>query len=1273
MLRNSKLAIECLFKLLFLLGLLIMVGCGGSGGGGGGGGGTSKTLQIGILAHPDTIYVSSTVEIFLPLVKNSGDTIRYSLQSDSDAGSFSSYSGQITLDGKGSGSLRLSYTAPDTPGSYTYTLVVNEGSADSVSTDFMIFVAAPGRGYGAGPYTGSDRNTECNDGIDNDGDGFIDGDDLKCGSASDNTEEFGTVYYTCNCLEGADGNCVSGSDGNAGTDPNNPWQTFEKVRNEYNSINAGDTIAFCRGGAFHSLDRVRMDNDNCRENNRCVISDYTAPWASGDEARPIISAEEGAFHFSTGNVDHREGVVIRDLILKGVGDGSPGSINHENAIFFFNDMDHVLLDNLDISGFAIGVFVAEASPAAEGVDVENEDIILRNSKITDNYGQGWLGAGRNLIIENNYFDNNGFGLAIKNHNIYISGHKKYGGAPNVRISGNELHHSTMIEDSEGNRKCEGASLVAHGTMFNLTIEDNLIQEDVGGTKGTCWGIAIDSGYKKGENFDQLVIRRNRVVNVGNLAIGCSACYNSIIENNVVVTEEMSIAQMAIGVPNRPDGYNDALTSNNIIRNNTVYYNGIQNPYPSEANLRVATIHVEEEGAGTSYVLNNVIMNNGISDVLTSHGFSFDCIDEIGSGTISRAGNACVSSNPGFINVGFTNSDDYDFNISALATSLIDAGVNTSQAADDDFNRYARDAFNDIGAFEYFAPAATKTIVPLTYLTGSNVPQYETPPTPPATPEPKLVRTLPGSGYGSQPYTGLDLETECNDGDDNDGDGFSDQDDPNCATSTDDDESGTVYYACNCLEGADSTCVAGDDDINDGTDPEYPWQTFEKMRSQFSSLDAGDALAFCQGGSFETEEESTMWVNGNCTKDNRCVVGDYKPLGITKELENPKIFASLGVFYFEDAASPHHEEGYVIRNLILNGSLTSYGFHFFNDIDHVLLDNLVINQFSSGVQIDGSNPAWSGNSDVKNEGIILRNSTIINNVGQGLQGGGDDLIVENNYFFNNGYSRYIITHNIYISSGDRVRVSGNELFASTMYLDPAHPELGRHCSGASFVVHGVMDDLIIEDNLVREELGEIEGSCWGIVVDGGYSAAESFENVIIRRNKVVNVGGIGIGCTSCSDSLIENNIIIHEQPFYDLIGIAVPNRPRGDGDALTSNNIIRNNTIYYDSQDAQSGIKIEEEGSGTSIAVNNLIINSGAGTFQCIYNVGPSADVSNNSCINDTSDLVSSNPSGDPVLYDFTPTSSAGDLINKGDNLSWASDDFTKASRDATPDIGALEF
>lgn len=178
---------------------------------------------------------------------------------------------------------------------------------------------------------------------------------------------------------------------------------------------------------------------------------------------------------------------------------------NSNGFFLYNDIDDVLIENVSLDGFSIGVHAASSNPCSNDPDCDglNERLTVRKATIVNSSAQGHLGGSNELLIEDSYFENNGDGTAY-DHNIYVSH------ADDMVIRGNELYRSSLNESGS----CGGTSLVGHGVMDNLLIENNLVREDIGKAEQGCWGIAIDSGYDSAEQFANLVIRGNRVENVG---------------------------------------------------------------------------------------------------------------------------------------------------------------------------------------------------------------------------------------------------------------------------------------------------------------------------------------------------------------------------------------------------------------------------------------------------------------------------------------------------------------------------------------------------------------------------------------------------------------------------------------------------------------------------------------------------------------------------------------------------------------------------------------
>jgi hypothetical protein len=400
---------------------------------------------------------------------------------------------------------------------------------------------------------------------------------------------------------------------------------------------------------------------------------------------------------------------------------------------------------------------------------------------------------------------------------------------------------------------------------------------------------------------------------------------------------------------------------------------------------------------------------------------------------------------------------------------------------------------------------------------------------------------------------------------------------------------TTHYVCDCQAGSDANCVNGSDNAT-GQSASTPWQTFDKAMQNFGSLPAGDTIAFARGAVFSTA--GGRWVNFHATAQNPVVVTAYTPPWASGDKAKPIIRSSAEGFRLENGGNARHKEGMVIEKLHLIGAQgAGWAIFLYNDVDDVVIDSMVIDSFSIGVHCAGSNPPDSG-SNGKNERITIKNSEIKHCSGMGFLGSAPDLLIQNCRFDDNGYAQAVFNHNIYIGGdgGVRERVIGNVLTHSAM--------VSGQCQGVSLVVHGTHTDLTIEDNVVREDSGAAGGGCWGIAIDAGYGTPEVFRNVKIRRNLVVNVGNTGIGVSSCRNCLIENNIVIQNQPVGG-VGIAAPDRSFSPEDTASDSIVIRNNTVYFGSTaSAVIGVQLDEQGSH-HVCANNLVFLAG-GTLTGSY-------------------------------------------------------------------------
>lgn len=453
------------------------------------------------------------------------------------------------------------YTAPSAAGTYHVVATSNaDGTKRGVATVTVTAATAPGRWVtAAGAACTNGPTTSC--------------EYASCKGEAMRTQ--GTIFYACDCQSGAAAGCAAGNDANTGRSPSAPWRTFGKLRGQFGSLAAGDTVAFCRGGSFTS-DGGTWTSYNATAANPVIIRDYTAPWNTGAEPRPRVA---GALNIG-GNGSNAAGYRILNIRAAG----------GDNFGVFARYITDATMCNIELDGFSVGVY--NSGPGETGV--RNK---LIGSRILNGGSQGWLGSGSGCEIVNSYFNNNATSRAMFDHSIYLGGTSL---SSNEVVSGNEIHAPSGIN---------GTVVVIHGQHQNLTVENNVI--DVLGTAGAGgWGISTRSGYSTPEFIRNATFRGNRVTNAGNLGMSVDMCQQCVVENNVVVNTQQGTT--GIAVPGA--AYGQSPTTNVTVRNNTVY-------------LAAGGTGISTQGEGTGYVVsNNAIQTNAGATCYSVGGGAFAARD-----------------------------------------------------------------------------------------------------------------------------------------------------------------------------------------------------------------------------------------------------------------------------------------------------------------------------------------------------------------------------------------------------------------------------------------------------------------------------------------------------------------------------------------------------------------------------------------------------------------------------------------------------------------------
>lgn len=511
---------------------------------------------------------------------------------------------------------------------------------------------------------------------------------------------------------------------------------------------------------------------------------------------------------------------------------------------------------------------------------------------------------------------------------------------------------------------------------------------------------------------------------------------------------------------------------------------------------------------------------------------------------------------------------------------------------------------------------------------------------------------------------------------------------------------TSAHVCDCAAGSAAGCIPGND-----TDPgtaERPWQSHARARTAFANLAAGGAVRFCRGGAWRIDEAGERWVNPGCSVLATCSVGAYTPSWAGAQPARPLLVRADGRagFSLADGGSAEPEQGYVFEDLDLRSSTGSgSGFFIQNDVDDIVIRRVRIGSFRIGVYVAGSNPCTpSTGCDGHNERIRLEHSELVDNHFAGWLGASNHSVIADSVFERNG-RQPVFDHNIYLSDTADGVVTGMQVVGNRLY-GSALDENGV-CRGASLVVHGQHDALTIEANEVHEDLGRAAGGCWGIAVDPGYgSRREAFSRVLIRGNLVRNVGNVAIGVAACRDCLIENNVIIQQQPSssFASIGIAAPDRARQLDDQAMERVRIRNNSLWFGADSAGTAIRLRGEGASHELA-SNAAQYEGTENFLC-FDVDPAeagyAAIDYNQCHaplttarwtqaiqalvawQDSSgfDLHSTLASpgfANPSVHDLSASGPDAGIVDSGHPERSSDRDFFGGPRTAPADRGAFEW
>lgn len=373
----------------------------------------------------------------------------------------------------------------------------------------------------------------------------------------------------------------------------------------------------------------------------------------------------------------------------------------------------------------------------------------------------------------------------------------------------------------------------------------------------------------------------------------------------------------------------------------------------------------------------------------------------------------------------------------------------------------------------------------------------------------------------------------------------------------------IYYVC------DSNW----NDLNNWLSKDKPFKTAEKWLTTIRNFKSWNSVLFCQWWDFSISK-SVRIDNINCKAWDPCIIWDYNTN--SNNIKKPIIRVSwdqaIKVINLENWWSARKEEGFIIQNLHLIWNKSWNWFFLYNKVDDVTIKNMIIENFWIWIQIWGSN--WDSNWNREHSNNIkIKNNIIKDNTEQWILWWADNLNLENSCFINNGFWRPTFTHNIYLSAPiswkdvTNVTVKNNISANSTNYKN-------EWCDWTSLVVHGRINNLQIEWNLVYEIENTAKAWCWGISVDPAYWEKEYFNKLSIRNNTVMNLWNVAIWTASSKDVIIEDNDIYYwDSKFWWIRAIAVPVRTKWFEDNASENINIKDNIITFKNNSSNKSIYV----------------------------------------------------------------------------------------------------
>ncbi|WP_295640465.1 right-handed parallel beta-helix repeat-containing protein [uncultured Methylibium sp.] len=379
-----------------------------------------------------------------------------------------------------------------------------------------------------------------------------------------------------------------------------------------------------------------------------------------------------------------------------------------------------------------------------------------------------------------------------------------------------------------------------------------------------------------------------------------------------------------------------------------------------------------------------------------------------------------------------------------------------------------------------------------------------------------------------------------------------------------------YHFSDCQEGAAPGCVPGSNG-NPGT-AAAPKRDLSAI--DVNSLAPGSQLLFRRGGSWN---HRMLELENDYVTPTAPLVFDAYGEGPLPLLRTARANAFLVGGRW---ANTSNDGGYTFRNLKLDGLGTAdWGIWLVHNVRNVTVENVEITGFHIAIHASGGGPHGIHH-------VIVRNSTIRRNGSMGFLGTINDSVFEGNLFEANNFSGSNRNHAIYQSGGNNNTFRNNKLIRNSV--------ANGTCTGGNFTVHGQVDRLLIEGNLIEQDAAA--GGCYGFSVTTGYDSNEWFRNVVVRGNTVVNVGYCAVCANAAPGIVIEGNRLINTASTYQ-VSVQIPTSKRSPGDDEDARAVVRNNVICH-AAPASGSTDVRVAGDGAQVSGNVYRRDRDATTGPC---------------------------------------------------------------------------